>query len=174
MTIANGLAMTPSNLKPSKPEGENHQMVCFHSKLLVHQLFERLSLAACQSIEQFKKLYTWTSPDRKDEETDGLTILALVMNCICPQYKVDMYLEIKKIKKENLEQHENNLELFSDSICYHKLHNDQKNPLAYTHDQFVHDILKQLQGKQLPPAFHLEFERAEIKWLMNRKNYSSE
>ncbi len=97
-----------------------------------------------------------------------------MINCICPHYKVDMYLEIEKIKKENLEQYEHNLELFFDSICYHKLHIDQKNPLAYTDNQFVRDIFKQLLGKQLPPAFCLEFEHAEIKWLMNRKNYSLE
>ncbi len=104
----------------------------------------------------------------------GLTILALVINRICPHYKVDMYLEIEKMKKENLEKYENNLKLFFDSICYHKLHIDQKNPLAYTDDQFVRDIFKQLRGKQLPPAFCLEFEHAKIKWLMNRENYSSE
>jgi hypothetical protein len=77
MTIANGLAMTPSNLKPSKLEGENLQMACMHSKFLVHQLLESLSLVAHQSIKQFKKLYTWTSLDEKDKEMDGLTILAL-------------------------------------------------------------------------------------------------
>ncbi len=42
MTTANGLAMTPSNLKPSKPEGENLQMACLHSKFLVHHLLESL------------------------------------------------------------------------------------------------------------------------------------
>jgi hypothetical protein len=66
MMIANGLAMTLSNLKPSKPEGDNLQLARLHSKFLAHQLLESLSLAAHQSIEQFKKLYTWTSPDRKD------------------------------------------------------------------------------------------------------------
>ncbi len=101
-------------------------------------------MTACKSIEQFKKLYSWTSPDIKDKEIDGLTILALLINCIYPHYKVDMYLEIKNIKKENLEQYEKNLELFLGSICYHKLHIDQQNPLAYTDDQFVSDIFKQL------------------------------
>ncbi len=144
MTIANGLAMTSSNPKPNTPEGENLQMACMHSMFLVHQLLESLSLAACQSIKQFKKLYTWASPDGKDKEMDGLTILALVINRICPHYKVDVYIEIEKIKKENLEQYENNLELFFDSICYHKLHIDQKNLLAYTDDKFVCDIFKQL------------------------------
>jgi hypothetical protein len=98
MTIANGLAMTPSNLKPSKPDGENLQMACMHSKFLAHQLLESLSSAACQSIKQPKKLHTWTSQDKKDKEMDGLTILALMVNHICPHYKVNMYLEIKKIK----------------------------------------------------------------------------
>ncbi len=100
-------------------------------------------------MEQFKNLYTWTSPDGKDKEMDGLTILAFVVNHICPHYKVSMYPETEKIKKESLEQYENNLELFFNSICYHKLHIDQKNPLAYTDDQFVRDIFKQLKGKQL-------------------------
>ncbi len=149
-------------------------MARMHSKFIAHQLLESHSLAACQSIEEFKKLYTWTSPDRKDKEMDGHTILALMVNCICPHYNVDMYLEIKKIKKENLEQYENNLKLFFDSICYHKLHIDQKNPLAYTDNQFVCDIFKQLKGKQLPPAFCLEFEPVKVKWLMNCKNYSLE
>jgi hypothetical protein len=103
MTIANGLAMTLSNLKPSKPDGENLQMACMHSKFLAHQLLESLSMAACQSIKQFKKLYTWTSPDGKDKEMGSLTIIALLINCIRPHYKVNMYLKIKKIKKENLE-----------------------------------------------------------------------
>jgi hypothetical protein len=58
MTIANGLVMTPSNLKPSKSDGENLQMAHMHSKFLMHQLLENLSLAARQSIKQFKKLYT--------------------------------------------------------------------------------------------------------------------
>jgi hypothetical protein len=105
---------------------------------------------------------------------DGLTILALVINRICPHYKVDIYLKIEKIKKENLEQYENNLELFFDSICYHKLHIDQKNPLAYIDDQFIREIFKQLKGEQLLPAFWLEFEHAKVKWLMNCENYSLE
>jgi hypothetical protein len=151
MTIANGLAMAPPNLKPSKPDSENLQMAPMHSKVLAHQLLESLSSAACQSMEQFKNLYTWTRPDRKDKEMDRLTILALVVNHIHPHYKVNMYPKIEKIKKESLEQYENNLELFFDSIRYHKLHIDQKNPLAYTDDQFVRDIFKQLKGEQLPP-----------------------
>jgi hypothetical protein len=71
---------------------------------------------------------------------DGLTILSLVINHIRPHYKVIMDLEIEKIKKENLEQYENNLELFFDSICYQRLRIDQKNPLAYTDNQFFRDI----------------------------------
>jgi hypothetical protein len=99
MTIDNGVAMAPSNLKPSIPDGENLQMACMHSKFLAHQLLESLTLAACQSIKQFKKLCTWTSPDGKDEEMDGLTILALVVNRIRHRYMINMYLDIKKIKK---------------------------------------------------------------------------
>ncbi len=85
-----------------------------------------------------------------------------------------MYLEINKLKKETLEQYDNNVNLYFDSVCYHKLQIDQKNPTAYNDEQFVGDLFKQLKGKQLPSAFRLKFERAEVKWLMNRKNYTAE
>jgi hypothetical protein len=109
MTIANSLAMTPTNLKPAKL-GEVLQLTRMHSKFMAHQLI------------------TWCTPDGKEEEMDGLTILANVLNRIRPHYKVDMYLGIDKLKKETLEQHENNIDLYFDSVHYHKLQIDQKNP----------------------------------------------
>jgi hypothetical protein len=71
MRIANGLAMTPSNLKLSKLDRENLQMACMHSKFLVHQLLESLSLVACQLLEQFKKLSLGlTQTERRKKGTD--------------------------------------------------------------------------------------------------------
>jgi hypothetical protein len=58
-----------------------------------------------------------------------------------------MYLEIEKVKKETLEQYDNDVDLYFDSVCYHKLQNDQKNHVVYTGDQFVWDLFKQLKGK---------------------------
>jgi hypothetical protein len=84
-----------------------------------------------------------------------------------------MFLEIEKIRKEKLEHYKNNPDLFFDAICHHKLLIDQKNPLAYTDDQFVQDIFKELKSNHLPASFCLEFECAEIKWLMNCENYTS-
>jgi hypothetical protein len=173
MTIANGLAMTPTNLKPS-PMGEVLQLQRMHSKFMAHQLMSLLNPTARQTVEQLKKLYTWVTPDGKEEEMDGLTILAIILNRIRPHYKVDMYLEIDKLKKETLEQHGNQIDLYFDSVRLHMLGIMQKNPAAYTDDQFVRDIFKELKGEQLPSAFRLEFERAEVKWLMNRENYTSE
>jgi hypothetical protein len=115
------------------------------SKFLAHQLMELLSTLAHQAVEQLKVLYTWTTPDGKEEEMDCLTILAIVLNCIQPHYKIDMYLEIDKLKKETLMQYENKNDLYYDSICYHKLLIDQKNPSAYTDEQFVQDIFKHLK-----------------------------
>ena len=149
ITIANGLAMTPTNLKPTKL-GEVLQLTRMHSKFMAHQLMSLLTPTACQSVEQHMGLYTWCTPDGKEEETDGLTILAIVLNCIRPHYKVNMYLEIDKLKKETLEQYDNNIDIYFDSVRYHKLQIDQKNPAAYTDDQFVQDLFKQLEGKQLP------------------------
>jgi hypothetical protein len=109
MTIAKGLAQTPTNLKPSN-HGEVLQLTQMHSKFLAHQLMELLSTMARQAVEQLLVLYTWTTPDGKEEEMDGLTILAIVLNSIQPHYKVDMYLKIKKLKKETLVQYENDVD----------------------------------------------------------------
>jgi hypothetical protein len=49
---------------------------------MVHQLVALLSLTACQAVEHLKGLYTWIAPDEKEEEMDGLTILAIVLNLI--------------------------------------------------------------------------------------------
>ena len=81
MTIANGLAMTPANLKPS-PTGEVVQLQRMHSKFMAHQVLALLTPTARQTVEQLKKLYTWVTPDGKEEEMDGLTILAIILNRI--------------------------------------------------------------------------------------------
>jgi hypothetical protein len=141
---------------------------------MAHQVLSLLTPTARQTVEQLKKLYTWVTPDGKEEEMDGLTILAIILNRIRPHYKVDMYLEIEKLKKETLEQHGNQVDLYFDSVRLHMLGIMQKNTQAYTDDQFVRDIFKELKGEQLPSPFRLEFERAEVKWLMNRENYTSE
>ncbi len=81
MTIANGLATTPTNLKPSK-SGEVLQLMRMHSKFMAHQLMLLLTPAARQAVEQNKGFYTWRTPDGKEEEMDGLTILTIILNCI--------------------------------------------------------------------------------------------
>jgi hypothetical protein len=91
MTIVNGLAMTPTNLKPTKL-GEVLQLISL--KFMAHQLMAFLSPTACQAVEQLEGLYTWITLDGREEEMDGLTILAIVLNHIQPCYKVDMYLAI--------------------------------------------------------------------------------
>jgi hypothetical protein len=129
---------------------------------MAHHILEILSSSACQAIEQSKLVYTWTSPDEKDKEKDRLTILALVLDQIQPHYKVDMFLEIEKIKKEKLEHYENNPDLFFDTICHHKLLINQKNPLAYTDNQFFQDILRSLKATifQLHFAWNLNVLRS--------------
>ena len=69
MTIANGLAMMPANLKPSKL-GEVLQLTRMHSKFMAHQLMALLTPTAHQAVEQLKGLYTWCTPDGK-ENGDG-------------------------------------------------------------------------------------------------------
>jgi hypothetical protein len=70
MTFANELAMTPSNLKPSKPDSENLQMACMHSKFLAHQLLESLSSAACQLNSSRKSTLGLAQTERTKKWTD--------------------------------------------------------------------------------------------------------
>jgi hypothetical protein len=81
MTIANGLAITPSNLKSSKL-GEVLQLQRMYLKFMAHQRILLLTPTARQAVEQHKGLYTWHTPDGKEEEMDGLTILAIILNRI--------------------------------------------------------------------------------------------
>jgi hypothetical protein len=79
----------------------------------------------------------WISQNGREEKVDGLTILALILACIQPNFKVDMYSKITKVKKLTIAQYDNDVQLFFDLIKFSKLHIDQKDPTAYTEDAFI-------------------------------------
>jgi len=68
---------------------------------------------------------------------DGLTLLAIILARIQPNFKVDMYSEITKVKKLTIAQYNNDVQLFFGAIKFNKLHIDQKDPTAYTEDAFI-------------------------------------
>ena len=111
-----------------------------HSKFLGHQILELLTDSAHQEIEQQASLYTWNAVNRYEEEMDDLTILALVLARIHPNFKVHMYLEITKVKKLTISQYNNEVQLYFNAIKFSKLQIDQKDPMAYTEDAFIQDI----------------------------------
>ncbi len=84
---------------------------------------------------------------------DGLTILALIFAHICPNFKVDMFSEITKVKRLTIAQYNNDVQLFFDAIKFLKLHIDQKDPTAFTEDAFIWDIFLQLKQDSLPAKF---------------------
>ncbi len=122
-----------------------------HSKFLAHQLLELLTDSAPQAIEQQSALYMWTSG--REEEFDGLTILALVLAWICPNFKVDMFTEITKAKKLSISRYDNDVQLYFDAITFLKLQIDQKDSTAYTEDAFIRDLFLQLKNESLPAEF---------------------
>jgi hypothetical protein len=144
-----------------------------HSKFLGHQIVEMLTDSACQAIEQHSKFYTWVSQNGRKEEVNGLTILALILARICPNFKVDMYTEITKVKKLTVAQYDNDIQLFFDAIKFLKLHIDQKDPTAYTEDAFIWDIFLQLKQDSLPAQFQIEFGPQETKWMVNKAKITS-
>ena len=108
-----------------------------HSKFLGHQILELLSDSAHQAIEQNSDLYTWSTVDGIDEVNDGLTILALILGHICPNFKVGMYAEIGKVEKLTIAQFDNDVQLYFNAVKFIKLQIDQKDPTAYTEDSFI-------------------------------------
>ncbi len=84
---------------------------CLHSKILAHEILSMLTDDARQVIEPQLDKYTWSDLAGLDEE-DGMTIVALILHCLCPHHKVDMYAEIGNIKKLTLAQYDNNVHLF--------------------------------------------------------------
>ncbi len=98
---------------------------------------ELLTDSARQAIEQHTNQYTWISQNGYKEEVGGLTILALILGRIHPRFKVDMYSEITKLKKINIAQYNQDVQLFFSAIKFYKLHINQKDPTAYTEDAFI-------------------------------------
>ena len=171
LTQANGFLDAVGDLTNDGKDIELEQM---HSKFFAHHLLELLNDSARQAIEQNKELYTWTSMDGTKEETDGLTIFAMILGRICPNFKVDMYAEIGKVKKLTIAQHDNDVQLYFDAIKFIKIQIDQKDPTAYTEDSFIRDIFLQLKHESLPSDFRLEFARQETRWMMNKSRITSQ
>jgi hypothetical protein len=71
------------------------------------------------------------------EEMDGMTILALILCCLCPHHKVDMYADLGTIKKILIAQYDNDVHLYFDAIICKKLAIDVKDSTAYTDNSFV-------------------------------------
>jgi hypothetical protein len=170
LTVANGGLIRAGTLSE---EGKELVLERMHSKILGHQVMELLAPSARQAIEQHAHLFTWITQNGREEEVDGLTIVALILSRIRPNFKVDMYSEITKVKQLTITQYDNDVQLFFDAIKFLKLHIDQKDPTAYTEDAFIRDIFLQLKQESLPAEFRIEFGRQETRWMMNKAKITS-
>jgi hypothetical protein len=110
---------------------------CLHSKIMASQILSKSSDDARQVIESQSDEYYWTDLAGLDEEMDGMTILALVLCCLCPHHKVDMYAEIRIIKTISIAQYDNGVHLYFDVITSKKLAIDMKDSTVYTNNTFV-------------------------------------
>jgi hypothetical protein len=79
---------------------------CLHSTILAHQILSMLTDDARQVIECQSDKYTWSDLAGLDEEMGGMTIVALVLHCLCPHHKVDMYAKIGNVKRLMLAQYD--------------------------------------------------------------------
>ena len=72
-------------------DGKDLIQGCIHSKILAYQILAMLIDGACRVIKHQAEKYTWKDLSGLDEEMDGMSILALVIRCLRPHHKVDMY-----------------------------------------------------------------------------------
>jgi hypothetical protein len=154
--------------------GKGLVLMRMHSKFLGHHLLELLTNPAHQVIEQQSSLYTWASNLGTEEEINRLTVLLLILSRICPNFKVDMYAKITKVKKLTIAQNNNDVQLHYDAVQFLKLQIDQKDPTAYTEDAYIHDFFLQLKDDSLPEEFKIKFARQETCWMMNKFNVTSQ
>ena len=115
LTVANGGLVRVGTLTE---EGKELVMKQMHSKILGHQLMELVAPSARQSIAQHAHLFTWISQHGREEEVDGLTLVALILSRVRPNFKVDMYSEISKVKQLTIAQYDNDVQLFFDAIKF--------------------------------------------------------
>jgi hypothetical protein len=134
---------------------------------------ELLAPSARQVIEQHTHLFTSINQNGREEEVDGLTIVALILSRIQPNFKVDMYSKITKMTQLTIAQYDNDVQLFFDAIKFLKLHINQKDPTAYTEDAFIQDIFLQMKQESLPAEFRIEFGHQETRWMMNKAKITS-
>jgi hypothetical protein len=124
---------------------------------------------ACQIIKRQSDEYTWGDLAGLDEEMDGMTIVALILRCLHPHHKVDMYAEIGNVKKLMLAQYDNNVHLFCNAINSKKLVIDMKDPTAYMDDSLVKDLFQAFKHNSLPMYFKSEFTSLERHWQMDKE-----
>jgi hypothetical protein len=170
LTVANGGLVRAGTLSE---EGKELVLEQMHSKILGHQVMELLAPSAGQAIEQHAHLFTWITQNGREEEVDGLTIVALILSPIRPNFKVDLYSKITEVKQLTIAQYDIDVQLFFDAIKFLKLHINQKDPTAYTEDEFIQDIFLQLKQETLPSEFRIEFGRQETRWMMNKAKITS-
>ena len=126
------------------------------SQIMADQLLELLSPNASQVFELQRKLYTWKSADRHQEEMDSPTVFAVIYY---------MFSKIEKVKNLTLSQFGNNFGLWrhQESKITHLsiLQHTQRQSFCLLY------IFKQLWLAPVD-SFRLTYECAETQWLMGK------
>ena len=139
-----------------------------HSTFLATQLLKMLNADGRRSIELKSNLYTWTSPDGREEEYCGLAILCIILSRLKQHWKVDTFKLIKDVKNLTLESKRWNVLEYCDEMKMMKEKIDTIDKKAYTDDAFVGDLFTQLKLAPID-AFSNEYERQEIDWTMGKR-----
>ena len=139
-----------------------------HSTFLATQLLKMLNADGRRSVELKSNLYTWTSPDGREEEYCGLTILCIILSRLKPHWKVDTFNMINEVKNMTLENKQWNVLEYCDEMKIMKEKIDSIDKKAYTDDAFVGDLFTQLKLAPVD-AFSNEYERQEIDWTMGKR-----
>ena len=80
-----------------------------HSTWLVTQLLKMLDSNGRRSVELKSKLYTWTSPNGREEECCGLAVLCSIISRLKSHYKMDTFKLTEEAKAMTIESKEWNV-----------------------------------------------------------------
>ena len=134
------------------------------SKCLAHHCLGLLSKKTKASIMLHEKEFEWFDTDSGESGYDGLTILLFILQRLRPNYIVDVFKELEKIKKISLADYKGNLCEWLDAMDEKKTIISLKDRDAYTDRAYTKDLLDGMLEAKCT-SFKTEILRMKMRWM---------
>ena len=137
----------------------------WRSRMLATHALKSLTPEAVKSLQTNQGVYEWYHPISGETAEDGLTVMAIILQKMRPNVKINVFNEISKIKRLDLSAHGGNITAWSSAMEAKRATIELKIPGAYDDDQFMMDILQgALQAKC--KTFVSQVQSMKQRWLL--------